>query len=105
MRTLSFIVAGQKLERDPACDFSGIVSNSQGYLYAKFRFSPDWKLCKKVAIFTGTGKECFAPLKGDLCEIPAQALTGNTVQVCVVGQRDNIRIPTNVLEFKQHTGR
>lgn len=55
MRTLCFIVDGQKLACDPVCDFSGLVSNSRGYLLAKFRFSADWKGCKKVALFTGTG--------------------------------------------------
>lgn len=105
MRVLSFTVTGQKLERDPACDFAGIVSNTRGYLRAKFRFSADWKGCKKVAIFTGIGKEVPTPLAGDMCEIPPEALTGNLVQVAVVGQRGTVRITTNTLEFKQSTGR
>ena len=106
MRTLCFIVDGQKLACDPACDFSGLVSNSRGYLRAKFRFSADWKGCKKAAIFTGTGRPEYVPLSGDACEIPAAALTANNVQVAVVGQRaDGYRIPTNTIEFKQTTGR
>ena len=106
MRALCFTVDGQKLARDPACDFSGIVSNSRKYLRAKFRFSPDWKGCKKAAIFTGTGDGVPVPVIGDACEIPPEALTGKYVQVAVVGQRaDGYRIPTNTIEFKQITGR
>ena len=105
MRNLCFIVAGQKLATDPACDFSGIASNSRGYLRAKFRFSADWKGFKKVAVFTGTGEDIPVALDGDACEIPAGALTGRTVAVALVGQRGPVRITTNTMEFKQITGR
>lgn len=105
MRTLSFIVEGQRLKPDPACDFNGVVSNSRGYLRAKFRFSADWKGCKKVAVFIGeTGEEAVA-LTGDCCNIPGRVLTGTVVQVAVVGQRETVRIPTNTTEFRQKTGR
>lgn len=106
MRTLYFIVDGQRLKQDPTCDFNGIVSNSRGYLQAKFNFSADWGGFKKIAIFTGTNdKQYLAPLVRDTCEIPYKALTGDIVQVSVVGQRGSVRIPTNTMEFKQKTGR
>lgn len=105
MRTLCFIVEGQRLKCDPAGDFSGIVSNSRGYLRARFRFSKDWAGCKKVAIFTGEHAEEKRPLSGDCCDIPDEVLTGSTVLVSVVGQRGAVRIPTNTTEFKQKTGR
>lgn len=105
MRQLNFIVNGQRLSCDPACDFTGIVSNSRGYLQARFRFSADWKGCKKVAIFAGPDGEDMVPLSGDCCLIPDSVLTGNLVQVTVVGQSSAARIPTNTIEFKQKTGR
>lgn len=106
MRTLCFTVEGQRLRPDPACDFGGIVSNSRGYLQARFRFSADWKGCKKAAIFTGEDGEEAVPILGDSCMIPDIALTGPVVQVSVVGQKSNgTRIPTNTSEFKQKTGR
>lgn len=104
MRTLSFIVDGQRLKCAPGCDFTGIVSNSRGYLRACFRFSADWKGCKKVAVFTGPNGEEPKPLAGDCCDIPDSVLTGSVVQIAVVGQRGAIRIPTNTVEFKQITG-
>lgn len=105
MRTLQFDVEGQRLRQDPACDFSDIVSNSRGYLRARFQFSADWTGCKKVAIFTGESCEEMRPLVGDCCDIPDCVLTGTTVQVSVVGQRGGLRIPTNTIEFRQKTGR
>ncbi len=105
MRTLCFIVEGQRLKPDPACDFGGIVSHSRGYLRARFRFSADWKGCKKAAVFTGESGEEAVLILGDCCMIPDAVLTGTTVLVSVVGQRDGLRIPTNVTEFNQKTGR
>lgn len=106
MRTLCFIVEGQRLKADPACDFGGIVSNSQGYLRARFRFSGDWAGCKKAAIFTGpAGEEPVGLDASGCCMIPEIALTGTIVQVSVVGQKNGTRIPTNTIEFKQKTGR
>ena len=106
MRTLEFIVTGQRLTSDPACDFSGIVSNSRNYLRAHFRFSSDWAGCKKAAIFTGpAGEEAVALDASGSCKIPDIALTGTIVQVSVVGQRNGLRIPTNSTEFKQKIGR
>lgn len=105
MRVLSFTVSGQRLAMDPTCDFSGIVSNSRGYLRAKFRFCSEWTGCKKVAVFTGTGAPVPVPLIDNACDIPAEALTGSAVQVFVVGQREGKRIPTNTIEFKQKAGR
>lgn len=105
MRTLCFIVEGQRLKPDPACDFGGIVSNSKGYLRARFRFSADWAGCKKAAIFAGAAGEEPVALVGDCCMIPDIALTGPVVQVSVVGQKNGTRIPTNTCEFKQKTGR
>lgn len=105
MRTLIFIVEGQRLKPAPDCDFGGIVSNSQGYLRARFRFSADWTGCKKAAIFTGENGDEPVGLHGDCCMIPANVLTGNVVQVSVVGQSGTRRIPTNTIEFHQKTRR
>lgn len=105
MRVLDFIVSGQRIERDPACDFSGIVSNTKGYLYARFRFSQDWAGCKRAAVFSCCGKDHPAPLVKNMCEIPAEALTSDTVGVSVVGLREGFRITTNTAAFVQGIGR
>ena len=105
MRILDFIISGQKIECDPMCDFSGIASCSRGYLYARFRFSADWRGTKKVVVFSCRGVDYPTPLFGGMCEIPAGALVGNTVSVSVVGQRERTRITTNKASFQQSSGR
>lgn len=100
MRVLRFIVNGQKLTPDPACDFSGIVSNSRGYLVARFTFSYEWAGFKKVALFEGADP---VPLKNNFCVIPAEALTGRTVRLSIVGQgRHDHQHQTTSTEFKRH---
>lgn len=76
MRILDFIASGQALKQDPACDFTGIVAGSRGYLRARFCFSKEWSGCKKVAVFSSKGQDYPVPLKDNICEIPAEALTG-----------------------------
>lgn len=104
MRVLDFIVSRQSIECDPSCDFTGIASGSRGYLHARFRFSVGWTGCKRVAVFSCRGKETIVPLVNNFCEIPAEALVGNTVQVSVVGQRAGYRITTNTTSFQQVSG-
>ena len=101
MRVLDFIATGQTLLQAPACDFSGIVAGSRGYLQARFQFSKEWAGCKKVAVFTCKGKGYPAPLELNMCEIPAEALTGSAVQVYVVGRRPGYQITTSVVAFPQ----
>lgn len=104
MRILDFIVSGQKIERDPRCDFSDIATGSRGYLHARFRFSADWKGCKVVAVFSCRGKEYMVPMETNVCAIPYKALVGNTVGVYLVGQHDDYRITTNRVRFEQGKG-
>ena len=99
MRFLEFIASGQTLKRSPACDFSGIVAGSKGYLFARFYFSKEWAGCKKVAVFTYKGKEYPVGLKDNMCEIPAEVLAGGPVQVYVLGARGACRIPTDPVAF------
>lgn len=101
MRVLEFIADGQKLAQAPACDFTGIVAGSRGYLRARFMFSREWAGCKKVAVFKSKGQEYPVPLELNMCEIPAEALTGSAVQVYVVGRRPGFQIATNVAAFPQ----
>lgn len=101
MRILDFIVSGQTIKRDPSCDFTGLVAGSRGYVLARFRFSTDWAGCKKVVIFSGNGTERPTPLTNNMCEIPAEVLTGTAVQVRAVGRRDGYQITTGTVAFSQ----
>lgn len=103
MKILEFIVDGQKLSRDPLCDFTGLAAGSKGYLFARFRFTKEWAGCKKAAVFScgANGKPYPVGLKDNMCEIPAEALTGRAVQVFVVGRRPGYQITTNLAAFPQ----
>lgn len=101
MRTLKFIITGQKITKDPDCDFSGIVAGTQGYLQAEFLFSEEWAGCRMAAVFSSLGKEYPRPVIEGKCEIPKEALTWDNFGVRVVGQRENYRITTNETKIKQ----
>lgn len=101
MRVLDFIVSGQRIVKDTACDFTGIAPKSHGYLYARFRFAADWKGFKRVAVFSCRGKDHPTPIINGMCEIPAGALIGDTVTVQVIGRREDVEIPTNKVAFQQ----
>lgn len=101
MRILDFIISKQNIECDPRCDFTGIASGTQGYLLARFRFSVDWKGCKKVAVFSCRGNDFPTAIMNGMCLIPVGALVGSTVSVRVIGQKDNYRITTRATSFSQ----
>lgn len=101
MRTLKFIITGQKITKDPDCDFSGIVAGTEGYLRAEFSFSEEWQGCRMAAVFSSLRKEYPRPIKNGSCEIPAEALAWDYFGVRVVGQRENYRITTNEIKIKQ----
>lgn len=107
MRTLSFIVKNQIIERDPSCDFSGLVAGTSGYLDAKFSFSSDWDGCTKVVGFsTKNGKE-FAPCvlsNGNTCHIPDEALEYHEFNIKVYGKKKGCKITTRPISIKQYGG-
>lgn len=101
MKVLDFTIVEQTIKREPRCDFSGLVAGSRGYLHARFHFSDDWARCNKVVVFSGNGKDYPVPLVHNMCEIPAEALTGTTVKVRVIGRRPGYEICTGTVTFSQ----
>lgn len=101
MRTLKFIITAQNIQKDPDCDFSGIVAGTEGYLQAEFLFSEEWAGCRMAAVFRCLGKEYAQPVKNGRCEIPADALTWDRFSVRLVGQKENYRITTDELIIQQ----
>lgn len=101
MRILKFIVTDQKIEKDPECDFTGIVAGTEGYLRAEFSVSGEWAGCRMAAVFSSMRKEYPQPIKDGSCVIPAEALEWDNFGVRVIGQRDGYRITTNEVKVKQ----
>lgn len=102
MRTLRFVIHGQKLKQAPGCDFSGIVPGTEGYLKARFEFDSEWNGCKKAASFFRAGGEEFAaPIVNNECGIPSEALTRGKFSVSVTGMRNEFKITTNKIDVLQ----
>ena len=108
MRTLKFIVNGQTLAPDPACDFSGLYPGTEGYLQAEFTFDEAWKnSVKVVGFFSNMGRE-YEPqaLKDNkTCKIPDDALKKRIFKIKVIGKtKDGTRLETNKLAVHQKGG-
>ena len=107
MRVLKFIVNGQIIEKDPNCDFSGLVPGTDGYLQAEFSFSHEWNGMAKVAgFYSAMGKEYPAKVLdgGTTCMIPAEALAKKVFKVQVMGRTLDSHIITNKVEVIQNGG-
>lgn len=110
MRLLKFIVNKQIVEPDPNCDFSNIVPGTNGYLYASFSFSSEWKdHAKVVGFWSMMGKE-FAPQQlneNSICLIPAEALKNRAFQLQVMGknQDGSAHLKTNKVVVNQDGGK
>ena len=108
MRTLKFIVNGQSITLDPETDVSSLVPGTNGYVRAKFTFSPEWDRCVKVAAFysnLGTEYMPQALKNGEVCDIPPEALKKSIFKVKVFGKKTNYEICTNKLAVHQKGGR
>ena len=98
MRVLKFVINGQIIEKDPNCDFSGLVPGTEGYLKAEFKFSQEWNKLTKVAAFWGSSGKEYPPqlLKnGTSCIIPSEALSRYAFKISVLGKGDGVKLVTN----------
>ena len=108
MRTLKFIVNDQIISLDPECDFSNLIPGTEGYLQARFIFSPEWNGCAKVAAFYSTmGREIGAQIleNGVTCMIPAEVLVKQKFKVQVMGKKNGYKILTNKVLVNQNGGK
>lgn len=105
MRTLEFIVEGQRIKKKTDCDFSNIVAGSVGYLKAKFYFSSEWDGCKKAASFWANDDEHPVLLdSNDECVISPEALTGSSFKVSVTGAKTDYKIKSTKTKVRQEVG-
>ena len=108
MRTLRFIVNGQIIAQDPNCDFSNLVSGTDGYLKAAFRFSSEWRSCNKVAAFYSVMGAEYPPQvlnEHNECIIPAEALKRRGFKIRVFGKAPGLTITTDKVLVQQTGGK
>lgn len=106
MRTLRFIVTdGQRLFKDPDCNFSGIFKGTSGYLEAEFELSSEWRGCKVCAIFSKPAykKPVEYPviLKGNKCLIPDEVLNEDRIMVSLLGMKKDYKIKSSTAIIRQ----
>lgn len=101
MRILKFNVTNQILERDKACNFRGIVSDSKNYLEAEFSFNDEWNGYKKIAVFVNGDKEYPTAIINNKCKINNDALTSRSFRVYVVGKKEEEQIKTTSIRVRQ----
>lgn len=106
MRVLEFIVEDQIITKSTSCDFENLVPGSQGYLQARFSFSPAWNGFVKAAAFWRGNKECEPQVlkDGQTCMISADALEGKSFGVSIVGKKGDTVMFTNRVIVNQNGG-
>ena len=107
LRTLKFVVDKQILEKDPNCDFSGLIPGTEQYLRAEFIFSKEWNDCVKVASFSSNMGTEYPPQvleDGISCLIPAEALKTQKFKVSVIGKCGDFKLTTNKVTICQNGG-
>lgn len=106
-RLLKFAVNNQHIMKDKGCNFSGLVSGSEGILKAMFGFSNHWDGMNKVAVFNMLGVTKMEKLdKEGCCIIPSDVLKFKNFYVGVIGEvkgRDGIkrRLKTDTVKVIQ----
>ena len=108
MRTLKFIVDGNVIEKDPNCDFGGLIPGSEQYLKIEFSFSPEWIRRAKVATFWSSLGHEYEPqmLKdGRSCMVPVEALSKRKFKIQVIGKAGDSKMLTNKFEVVQNGGK
>lgn len=101
MRELRFIVREQYLEKNPNCDFEGLVSGAKGYFRVRFAFSREWKDLKKVAIFRTRNVKKYVPITTPTISIPDEIVDQTTYYISVYGSSQSYDLTTNEVAIIQ----
>lgn len=107
MRTLNFIVDGERLELDPSCDLGGLFPGRNPEVQAEFVFSDIWRnRLKVVAFYSMLGKEYEPQILGEdnTCTIPKEALAKPAFKVQIMGKYRGRIIKTNSVNVYQRGG-
>lgn len=99
MRYLMFDVQGQRLSKDPACDFGGLVRGSKQYLTLSATFDAEWQGFTRVALFNE--RYAVALNATNSCNVPDEVTDGDSIHVRIVGVSGARRIRTNCVVLAQ----
>lgn len=97
MRTLKYIVTGQKIERDLKCDFEDIKKGTNNYINLLFVFDIEWKdTIKVISMKNSDGIETNRVLENNQVLLPLQVTDGSLFCFELYGKKaDGTIIRTN----------
>nr|DAN85155.1 MAG TPA: hypothetical protein [Caudoviricetes sp.] len=97
MRTLKYIVTGQKIERDLKCDFEDIKKGTNNYINLLFVFDSEWKdTIKVISMKSSDGIETNRVLENNQVSLPLQVTDGSLFYFELYGKKtDGTIIRTN----------
>lgn len=98
MRTLKYIVTGQKIERDLKCDFEDIKKGTNNYINLLFVFDNEWKdTIKVISMKNSDGVETNRVLENNQVSLPLQVTDGSLFYFELYGKKtDGTIIRTNI---------
>lgn len=97
MRTLKYIVTGQKIERDLKCDFEDIKKGTNNYINLLFVFDSEWKdTIKVISMKNSDGIETNRVLENNQVSLPLHVTDGSLFYFELYGKKtDGTIIRTN----------
>lgn len=97
MRTLKYIVTGQKIERDLKCDFEDIKKGTNNYINLFFVFDSEWNnAIKVISMKNSDGIETNRVLENNQVSLPLQVTDGSLFYFELYGKKaDGTIIRTN----------
>lgn len=105
MRVLKFDVSELNIEKNPGCDFGGLVPGTEGYLKAEFSFTRDWDgYVRAVSFYDGITEYAIALEDGKSCIIPGEVTKRPAFGIKVTGKKSNGVMITNRIIVTQNGG-
>ncbi len=95
MRELRFFVEDQRLQKDPDCNFTGLISGTKGYYTCMFSFTKEWREMAKAASFRNGAIIKYVPIRNGRCQIPDELMHSSRIKISVIGKDGDIVIMTN----------
>lgn len=105
MRTLKFILDGQKLKKDPSCDFTGLICGTMNYVKLSFDVSGDWNKCFIIVSFLDENDHEIdaSELKNFECLVPNTTSSYKKYKIRLIGcdRTGNCKIISSMQEIRQ----
>lgn len=88
MRTLKYIVTGQKVERDLKCDFENIRRGTNNYINLLFVFDSEWNgAVKVISMKNSDGVETNRVLENNQVSLPLSVTDGSLFYFELYGKK------------------